>query len=72
MPHKTAARDGNAEDRAWLDSAAACLGDRLAALEADVPPERLDGWLRSMDEGATSVMWDEAAGAFVEVGATSA
>lgn len=32
------------DDRAWIDAAAEGLGDRLASLESELPPEQLQAW----------------------------
>lgn len=32
------------EDRAWIDAAAEGLGDRMASLESELPPEQVQAW----------------------------
>lgn len=46
------------ESKAWLDSSAADLLERLEEIEKDVPPEELAAWHKSMREAVKPIAYD--------------
>lgn len=57
------------ESAVWLDVGVQDALAGLAAVEADVPAEVQQAWLDKLDRDATPIIWDNAKGEFVEVGA---